>query len=138
MSPKALAEVVARGEADRHWHTAARLAIALLGQLCAAPAGTVLNLNVPDADERDIRGVRRTRLARFGQVQMSVAQAGQGAVRVALGDPDEPPEPGSDLAMLGDRYATVTPLRSLTEAREVSLDLTGLGLLGRGARGPAI
>jgi 5'-nucleotidase len=126
MSPSALASIVERGEPERNWGTAASLATRLLTALMATPPGTVLNLNVPDVDEHNLRGVRRARLARFGQVQMSVAHAGFGSVRVSLGDPDEPPEPGTDLALLADRYATVTPLCVVSEVYGLTLDLSGV------------
>lgn len=127
LSPQALAAIVESGEADRHWDTAARLAIDLWPSLMAAPAGTVLNLNVPDLSTSQLRGVRPARLARFGQVQISVAETGQGYVRLALGDSTGPHEPDTDLALLADGYATVTPLRSLSEVTDLTVDLTGVG-----------
>ena len=69
---------------QRHWDSAADLAVRLLPTLTHTPAGTVLNLNVPDLHPDGIRGLRRARLARFGQVQMSIAEAGEGFVRTAV------------------------------------------------------
>jgi 5'-nucleotidase len=90
------------------------------------PPGTVLNVNVPDLALDRVRGVRRAGLARFGQVQMIVAQSGKGYVRMALEEPDVFGETDTDLALLADGYATVTPLRLPTAADDVILDLAGV------------
>ena len=74
----------------------------------------------------NVRGVRRADLARFGQVQVIVAQSGKGYVRMALREPDVSSETGTDLALLADGYATVTPLRSPTAADDVIVDLAGV------------
>jgi 5'-nucleotidase len=126
VSPEDLAAMVARGEVDRHWDTAARLATGLLKKVNGTPPGTVLNLNVPDVALENVRGVRRAELARFGQVQVIVAQSGKGYVRMALREPDVSSETGTDLALLADGYATVTPLRSPTAADDVIVDLAGV------------
>ncbi len=109
----------------RHWRNAARLAVDLLPALTAAPAGTVLNLNVPDVPAEQLRGLRRARLARFGQVQMKVAEAGEGFVRTAIEESGEPLEPGTDIAWLAEGYAAVTPIHAVGEATDVPLDVDG-------------
>jgi 5'-nucleotidase len=124
----AVAAVAAAEEVDddaRHWRDAARLAVGLLPALTAAPAGTVLNLNVPDVPAERLRGLRRAALARFGQVQMKIAEAGEGFVRTAVEESGEPLEPDSDLAWLAEGYAAVTPIRAVGEAADVPLDLDG-------------
>ncbi len=92
-----------------HWDTAAGIAISLLGTLLAAPAATVLNLNVPDRATPP--EVREAALATFGQVQMSVAESGEGFVRTGIERTGERLVPGTDLALLAEGYATVTALR---------------------------
>jgi 5'-nucleotidase len=104
-----------RGEEKRNWSTAASLAADLLPALKGIPEGTVLNLNVPDAPADRVKGVRRARLARFGQVQMAVAETGQGYVRTALEESGATLEPGTDLALLADGYATLTAVRAVSE-----------------------
>ena len=84
----------------------------------------MLNLNVPDLPPGKVRGLRRATLARFGQVQISVAEAGEGFLRTVVQACHEPPEPGTDLAVLAEGFATVTPIRAPGEAGEVALDLT--------------
>jgi 5'-nucleotidase len=128
-STSAGAAIAALDETDdeqRHWGSAAGLAVRLLPTLTHTPAGTVLNLNVPDLHVDGIRGLRRARLARFGQVQISIAEAGEGFVRTAVQAADEPLEPGTDLAALAESYAVVTPIRAPGEARDVRLNLESI------------
>lgn len=102
----------------RHWDSAAAWVRHLLPGLLDAPAGTVLNLNVPDRPPERIAGLRYATLAGSGQVRMSIAETGDGFVRVAIGAGGAPPVPGSDVALLADGYAAVTSIRGVTVARE--------------------
>ncbi|SNT58969.1 5'-nucleotidase [Asanoa hainanensis] len=111
----AVMRMTAADEARRNWHTAAATAVDLVDELLAAPAGVVLNVNVPDLPASRLRGVRRASLAAFGQVQMTVVESGEGFVRTALEESGEKLVPGTDLAALAEGYATVTALRALTE-----------------------
>jgi 5'-nucleotidase len=119
----AIAELDETDDEQRHWGSAADLAVRLLPTLTHTPPGTVLNLNVPDLHLDGIRGLRRGRLARFGQVQISIAEAGEGFVRTAVQAADEVLEPGTDLAALAESYAVVTPIRAPGEAKDVRLNL---------------
>ena len=110
----------------RHWAGAADLAVRLLPTLTHTPPGTVLNLNVPDLHPDGIRGLRRAGLARFGQVQVSLAEAGDGFVRTAVQAAEEDPEPGTDLAALAEGFAVVTPIRAPGEATDVRLNLESI------------
>ncbi len=124
------AAIAALDQADdeaRHWPVAAGLASRLLPALGGLPPGTLLNVNVPDVPAERLRGVRRGGLARFGQVEITLAQADEGFVRTAVQASDEPLEPGSDLALLAGGYAVVTPVRAPAEAADVALDLDGIG-----------
>jgi 5'-nucleotidase len=129
----AIADIDKIDDEQRHWESAADLAVRLLPMLAHTPAGTVLNLNVPDLHVDGIRGLRRGRLARFGQVQISIAEAGEGFVRTAVQAAEEEFEPDTDLAALADSYAVVTPMRAPGEARDVHLNLEGIRI-----RTPAI
>ncbi|RKN51014.1 5'/3'-nucleotidase SurE [Micromonospora endolithica] len=111
-------------DAERHWTTAARVALDLLPRLTAAPALSVLNVNAPDLPAGRLRGVRRGTLASFGQVQMTVAESGHGFVRTSLEEPGEAAQEGTDVALLASGYASVTALRAVTEVADV--DLSGL------------
>lgn len=88
-----LAVSLRSGAATDHWETAADLAVALLPALVAAPARTVLNLNVPSVPKVDLRGVRRGRISTAGIIKRATggghrpppASGGPGT----SGDPDE-------------------------------------------------
>lgn len=109
----------------RHWDTAARLAADLLPTLLATPGGTVFNLNVPDLPRDELRGLRRGTLANFGQVQMALAEKGEGYVRVALEENGARLDPGTDLALLAERFACVTPVQAVTALDDLDLALPG-------------
>jgi 5'-nucleotidase len=104
-----------------HWQTAAELAGRVLPWVLDADQPMVLNLNVPNAPGAAVRGLRRACLARFGVVQTTVSEVGQGFVKVAMADREAEHEPGTDAALLADGYATVTPLRPICEATEIPL-----------------
>ncbi|WP_306213137.1 5'/3'-nucleotidase SurE [Actinoplanes sp. RD1] len=120
---QAIADLDKQDDEKRHWTSAADLAVKLLPTLTHTPAGTILNVNVPDLHVDGIRGLRRASLARFGQVQMSIAEAGEGFVRTAVQAADEPLEPGTDLAALAEGFAVVTPIRAPGEATDVTFNL---------------
>lgn len=122
----AIAAIDTVDDEKRHWASAADLAVQLIPQLTHAPPGTVLNLNVPDLHVDGIRGLRRARLARFGQVQVSIAEAGEGFVRTAVQAAEEDLEPDTDLAALADNYAVVTPIRAPGEATDVRINLESI------------
>ncbi|BCL13218.1 5'/3'-nucleotidase SurE [Micromonospora sagamiensis] len=111
-------------DTERHWSTAARVALDLLPRLTAGPAESVLNVNAPDLPYERLRGVRRASLASFGQVQMTVAEAGHGFVRTSLEEPGQAVQPGTDLFWLAEEYACVTAIRAVIEVADV--DLSGL------------
>jgi 5'-nucleotidase len=108
-------------DASRHWDTAASLVRRFLPWLIGSAPGTVLNLNVPDRPLADIKGVRRASLAPFGQVQMAVAETGADFVRTALADVANRNRPGTDVALLGEGYATITPVYPVREAHDTTL-----------------
>ncbi|MCM4079592.1 5'/3'-nucleotidase SurE [Paractinoplanes hotanensis] len=92
-----------------HWPTAASIAASLMDAVATVPAGTVLNVNVPDrAREPELR---EATLASFGQAGIAVAEAGEGYVRTTIERTGESLVPGTDLALLAEGYATVTALR---------------------------
>jgi 5'-nucleotidase len=106
-----------------HWATAAQLAGRLIPQACDLPEGTILNVNVPNRPADDLAGVQVATLAPFGQVQMAVAERGEGYIRTAIKQGRDERVEGSDIAFLADGYATVTAVRSIREAPDVKVDL---------------
>ncbi|MGC4897238.1 5'/3'-nucleotidase SurE [Micromonospora sp. DT31] len=105
----------------RHWSTAADLAMTLLPALLDADPGTVLNLNVPDRPAAEVAGLRQATLAPFGQVQVSVAERGEGFVRTGVEESGSRPLPGTDLAWLAEGCAAVTAVRALGHLPDVAL-----------------
>jgi 5'-nucleotidase len=102
-----------------HWDTAAGVLTDVLDGLIAAPAGTVLSLNVPDLPAEQLRELREARLARFGIVQVCVAHRtgndGADALHTTVGELEDPPEPGTDAALLAAGHPTLTELTLLLE-----------------------
>jgi len=104
-----------------HWDTAADVARKVLPWLVNAPAGTVLNVNVPNVPLGKVRGVRKAGLASFGAVQTNVAERGEGYVQISMSEIEALHEPGTDAALMAAGYATVTALRAICEAGDVEL-----------------
>jgi 5'-nucleotidase len=116
------AAIAALDEVDderRHWSTAAAYATRLLPWLADTPAGTVLNLNVPDRPADRVAGLRRATLAPFGQVQMAVAESGADFVRMTIEQDRSGTMPGSDVELLAEGYATVTVVQALRQNDDV-------------------
>jgi 5'-nucleotidase len=119
----ALANLDKVDDEARNWKTAAELARKLMPALTTAREGTVINLNVPDRVPEDVRGMRRARLARFGQVQMTIAEAAEDYVRMSMKEEEARPEPGTDLALLLEGWATVTAIHTIIADESVELPL---------------
>nr|WP_221381313.1 5'/3'-nucleotidase SurE [Actinoplanes polyasparticus] len=92
-----------------HWPIAASIAASLMDAAATVPAGTVLNVNVPDRPREP--ELREATLASFGQAGIALAEAGEGYVRTTIERTGESLVPGTDLALLAEGYATVTALR---------------------------
>ncbi len=123
-----MAEYFTGRESDSlHWETASELARQCLSIVDNLPRDSVLNLNVPNRSLNTLAGVRQATLAPFGHVQMTVAESGEGFVRTAIERSTERLQPGTDVALLSQGFATATVI---TTVREVpgALDLTGISL----------
>ena len=113
-------------------HVAAKVAVAVIDELLAAPPATMLNLNVPALEFDQLKGIRRARISKAGIVkQTSTLQSTKtrGALTIGeraslsltlgsavpeLGDvSDEDPE--DDGAMVAAGYASLTALRGVHE-----------------------
>lgn len=97
------------------WGVAARLAAGLVPFLLELPAGTVLNLNVPDVGGDELPEYRAATLARFGVVQTTMTEQDRHHVRLSVADTAVPGSPGSDAELLSAGYATVTSIQSVGE-----------------------
>ncbi|HVL85486.1 MAG TPA: 5'/3'-nucleotidase SurE [Pseudonocardia sp.] len=101
-----------------HFASAGALLPEVLDLLLAAPAGSVFSLNVPDRPVDGLGELREARLARFGTVQVRVAQRDGPAGSGLHARPEElstPPEPGTDTALLAAGHPTLTALRPVGE-----------------------
>ncbi|HEX3333721.1 MAG TPA: 5'/3'-nucleotidase SurE [Acidimicrobiales bacterium] len=83
----ALAVSLRAGADPDPWSSAADLAVALIPLLAAAPARTVLNLNVPHLPLADVRGVRWARVSGAGLIKS--ARGGTGSATWEAPNPEE-------------------------------------------------
>lgn len=104
-----------------HWETAAEVAREALRHLLDADQPLVLNVNVPDIPLVELRGLRRARLASFGAVQTTIAEAGRGEMRLGVTDRAAEGEPGTDAALISVGFAALTPLNAVCERTDVVL-----------------
>ncbi|MCE7000180.1 5'/3'-nucleotidase SurE [Saccharothrix sp. S26] len=96
-----------------HWDTAVAVAATLFDRVAALPAGSVLNLNVPNLAE--VGEPERAGLAEFGQVRTRIKDSDDGTISLAAVVVEEGLSPGTDAALLAEGLPTVTPLRPVTE-----------------------
>jgi 5'-nucleotidase len=120
---RALAVSIDIGE-PLHWETAAAVARQALRWLVELDDPVVLNVNVPNVPQANLRGIRQGTLAAFGTVQTTLAEVGEGFVRLGVVDVDGPREAGTDAALVADGYASVTALNPLCVAPDVVLPVT--------------
>jgi 5'-nucleotidase len=99
-----------------HLATATLVAGAALDWVLAAPAGTVLNVNVPDLAVDRLAGVRHAPLATFGTVQASVRERGAGPFTAQFRVTEPEPGAGTDGALLNEGWVTVTELVGIRAA----------------------
>jgi 5'-nucleotidase len=114
-----------RSRPEHYWETATGLALAVLPVLAAAPARTVLNLNVPALPVDELQGVVAGRIADVGIVQgaalveRSAPDAGTvlltlGTAVPSLGDTTGR-DPAEDASLIGAGFATLTTLHGVGE-----------------------
>jgi 5'-nucleotidase len=129
---KGLAVSVHSGE-EWHWETAASIAVDVLDTLVAAPARSVLNLNVPALPRDDVRGIRWARLAAFGAVRAAIAEAqGDGSVQIEWRANDTRLPDDTDTALCESGYAALTAVVGVVEAwpPEEGVSAEGVGDVG--------
>lgn len=100
---------------ERHWDTAAGVAEQVLGMLPGITPGTVVNVNVPNVPPGDLRGIRAGHLALRGTFEVSVAATAEDFLQMTVQEAPGGPQPGSDSALVGAGYASVTLLRPVCE-----------------------
>lgn len=94
------------------WHTAtaAAFGVAAVGWTFDRPAGTVLNVNVPNLPLDQVRGVRSGRLAPFGVVRTVLEDVVEGHLQLVLRDTDEELDPDTDTALVNAGFVSVNAL----------------------------
>jgi 5'-nucleotidase len=141
---RCLAVSIRWGSDDVAWDTPATLAGQLIPVLAAAPAGTTLNLNVPNVALADLAGLRPGRLSRGGTIRSAVHDSGDGrslphlslppepsgTLRLDLTAPGEGPlgEPDTDAGLVARGYASVTALVGVRQAGGEAADTVGRAL----------
>lgn len=100
---------------DVHWETAGLVARVVLEWFRDRPELLLLNVNVPDVAREGLRGLRPAMLASFGAVTANVTEVGSGYVSMEYREVDAAPEPGTDVALVAERFATYTALSPVCE-----------------------
>jgi 5'-nucleotidase len=107
----------ANGRASRtrgpcHWGTAAAAAARALDWLMAAPAGTVLNVNIPDRAPDELAGARAATLAPFGTVRTSVVESAEtnGRLQLEMRPTQADLPPGCDTALVAAGFVAVSAI----------------------------
>ena len=101
---------VAEGDVDPHFDTAAVFGVWAHDWVADAPAGTVVNVNVPNVRMGEVRGVKPARLAPFGTVRTALAGSEGGRLQLELRATGVELEPDTDTALVTAGYVAVTPL----------------------------
>jgi 5'-nucleotidase len=97
------------------WPAAVELARRCIVTLAAEPRGTVLNLNVPDGDDR-APSLRWARLHPHGTVRTALSDDAGGHVQLELRAAPHVAEAEFDTTLLAAGYATVTAIAGVHEA----------------------
>jgi 5'-nucleotidase len=130
---RCLAVSIRWGDDPVPWETPASMAAALVPVLAEAPAGTTLNLNVPNVALGELRGLRHGRLGRGGTIRSAVHISGDaseprphvalphgqtGTLRLDLTAPGSSTRvhPDTDAGLLAQGYASLTALVGVREA----------------------
>lgn len=105
-------------EASEPWRfdTAAQVAALCLAWMVKLNEALTLNLNVPPLGIEELRGVRWADLDEFGYFRVAIADVPGRTVQFEVGAPDSGLDPGSDVALLREGFATVTPLTTIEPA----------------------
>ncbi|WP_306232570.1 5'/3'-nucleotidase SurE [Agrococcus beijingensis] len=98
-----------------HWETAAVLARQALARLLGAPAGTVLNLNVPNVADAAGLELVEAPLAPFGIVQTTMTEIAGDDVRLSIREHRAEEAPGSDMERLAAGHATIPAVKTIAQ-----------------------
>jgi 5'-nucleotidase len=128
---RSLAVSIKYGEDPVPWETPSAIAAALIDVLAGSPAGTTLNLNVPNVALGELRGIRHGRLGRGGAIRSAVHGTGashmphvalpplpSGTLRLDLTPAGTTSDagPDTDAGLIARGYASLTALVGVREA----------------------
>ena len=104
-----------RGDAERHFATAAHFARILVERLMAKPLGkpTILNINVPNLPVKDVKGIRVTRLGNRHRSEAMIRAEdprGRPVYWVGPAGAGQDAGPGTDFHSVAEGFVSVTPL----------------------------
>jgi 5'-nucleotidase len=109
----------------KHFETAARIAVLLVGRLAVEPlpGDTILNVNVPDVPYEDLTGIVSTRLGKRHLAEKTVRDRdprGRTIYWVGAAGPEADCGPGTDFHAVSNNAVSVTPiLTDLTRYSEL-------------------
>lgn len=103
------------------WGTATDLARQAAVWLAGAPKRTAINLNVPNVEPHELRGVRQGALAPFGAMRTSIAAHIPGLIKLQLLPNTDPVPDGTDTAIVRGGYASVSLLTPPTALLDASV-----------------
>jgi 5'-nucleotidase len=115
----ALAISLKSGGDTYQWDTARAVAREAITWLASAPAGTVLNVNVPDLPLDEVRGVRGARLAHFGTVRTAVASQSDTHLQIEFRDVNEVMDADTDTMLVREGFVAVTVLHAVSAAADL-------------------
>ena len=103
------------GEPQRHYDTAARVAVALTARLLVdpLPANTILNVNVPNVPFEELRGFEVTRLGHRHRAEPCIAQEdprGRPIWWIGMAGAEQDAGPGTDFHAIRSRCVAITPI----------------------------
>nr|VFJ42778.1 MAG: 5'-nucleotidase /3'-nucleotidase /exopolyphosphatase [Candidatus Kentron sp. FW]VFJ59080.1 MAG: 5'-nucleotidase /3'-nucleotidase /exopolyphosphatase [Candidatus Kentron sp. FW] len=105
------------GKNPIHFETAVRVVRLLLEHIehDLVPARTILNVNVPDLDWREVRGFEVTRLGHRSSAEKAIATIdprGHTVYWVGLPGPEQDAGPGTDFFAIKNNKVTITPIHA--------------------------
>jgi 5'-nucleotidase len=113
--------------ANPHWNTAEVIATTVLRWVVESPRQFVLNVNIPNDEVTEVKGIVPARLAAFGAVQTNLTEVGEGYVKFAFSETEAEYEEGTDAAAVAQGYACYTALSAVCE--NTGADIAGLDQL---------
>jgi len=106
---------------ELHWATAAALAVHAVEWIADQPAGTIVNLNLPDVPLDALKGVRCAEPAALGTVRAALVEVEPNRLRLELQPTGQELPPGTDTALVRSGYAAVTLLTGVGVGDEVPI-----------------